>query len=62
MLYFSVWHVIFFQQPSLCQTLKKQLNAAINLHAKVFHYLLDRRYYPSYDLTKLLENDMKKNQ
>ncbi|WP_147385138.1 spore coat protein [Paenibacillus thiaminolyticus] len=45
--------------PSLRQTLKKQLNAAIDLHAKVFHFMLDRGYYPSYDLPKLLENDMK---
>lgn len=45
--------------PSLRQTLKKQINAAIDLHAKVFHYMLDRGYYPSYDLPKLLENDMK---
>lgn len=45
--------------PLLRDTLQKQLNAAINLHAKVFNFMLERGMYPSYDLPKLLQNDVK---
>ncbi|GGG04068.1 hypothetical protein GCM10010912_56040 [Paenibacillus albidus] len=44
--------------PQLRETLQKQLNAAIALHAKVFYFMLERGLYPSYDLPKLLSNDV----
>ncbi|MBY0014674.1 spore coat protein [Paenibacillus typhae] len=44
--------------PQLRDTLQKQLNAAIDLHAKVFNFMLERGLYPSYDLPKLLQNDV----
>ncbi|WP_151735530.1 spore coat protein ['Paenibacillus yunnanensis' Narsing Rao et al. 2020] len=44
--------------PQLRETLQKQLNAAIALHAKVFYFMLERGFYPSYDLPKLLQNDV----
>ncbi len=44
--------------PQLREVLKKQLNNAIQLHGKVFYFLLERGLYPSYDLSKLLNNDI----
>ncbi|WP_372237777.1 spore coat protein [Paenibacillus sp. P46E] len=44
--------------PLLRATLQKQLNACITLHGKVFYFMLDRGLYPSYDLPKLLSNDV----
>lgn len=44
--------------PKLRETLQRQLNAAIQLHAKVFYFMLENGYYPSYDLPKLLANDV----
>lgn len=44
--------------PQLRQTLQKQLNGAIQLHAKVFQFMLEHGFYPSYDLPKLLSNDV----
>lgn len=44
--------------PQLRETLQKQLNAAIQLHGKVFYFMLSCGLYPSYDLPKLLSNDV----
>lgn len=44
--------------PQLRDTLQKQLNAAIVLHGKVFRFMYERGLYPSYDLPKLLSNDV----
>ncbi|WP_052087985.1 spore coat protein [Paenibacillus wynnii] len=44
--------------PRLRDTLQKQLNTAILLHGRVFHFLHERGIYPSYDLPKLLSNDV----
>lgn len=44
--------------PQLRETLQKQLNAAIQLHGKVFNFMLERGLYPAYDLPKLLSNDV----
>ncbi|RYL90309.1 spore coat protein [Sporolactobacillus sp. THM19-2] len=44
--------------PALRQVLTRQILAAIDLHATVFNYMLERSYYPSYDLTQLLQNDV----
>ncbi|WP_373309308.1 MULTISPECIES: spore coat protein [Paenibacillus] len=48
--------------PQLRETFVKQLNHAIKLHAKVFNFMLERGFYPAYDLHKLLENDKKNAQ
>lgn len=45
--------------PQLRETFQKQLLGAIALHAKVFHYMHQRGYYPSYNLEQLLANDVK---
>ncbi|WP_246310926.1 spore coat protein [Paenibacillus xylanilyticus] len=44
--------------PQLRETLQKQLNGAIQLHGKVFYFMLEQGLYPSYDLPKLLANDV----
>ena len=45
--------------PKLREILQKQLNHAIALHAKVFQFMYERGFYPSYNLNKLLANDAK---
>lgn len=44
--------------PALKQVLTKQLIGAIDMHTKVFQYMYERSYYPSYDLKRLLQNDV----
>ncbi|MGY3716615.1 spore coat protein [Sutcliffiella cohnii] len=44
--------------PQLRAVLKKQLNGAVDTHAKVFYYMYERSIYPSYDLNQLLQNDV----
>ncbi|WP_237167783.1 spore coat protein [Paenibacillus yonginensis] len=44
--------------PALRETLHKQLDNAIKLHAKIFHFMQERGLYAAYDLPKLLENDI----
>ncbi|QYR19364.1 spore coat protein [Paenibacillus sp. sptzw28] len=48
--------------PALRETLQKHINNAIQLHAKVFYFMLGRGLYPSYDLEKLIANDIKNAQ
>jgi spore coat protein F len=45
--------------PSLRATLQKQLNNAIDLHGKVFYFMLERGFYPAYNLEQLIANDVK---
>ncbi|WP_258535742.1 spore coat protein [Bacillus sp. 03113] len=45
--------------PQLRNVLVQQLNKAIQSHADIYNYMYKRGYYPSYNLTKLLENDIK---
>lgn len=45
--------------PLLREVLSKQLEKAIETHAKVFSYMYKRSYYPSYDLKKLFEADVR---
>ncbi|MFB5673958.1 spore coat protein [Paenibacillus terreus] len=45
--------------PQVRETMRKHLNAAIEMHAKAFNFMLERGLYPAYDLPKLLENDVK---
>ena len=44
--------------PSLRKVFKKQLNGAIDNHAKIFNYLYERGLYPAYDFNKILQNDV----
>ncbi|MTT33069.1 spore coat protein [Terrilactibacillus sp. BCM23-1] len=44
--------------PSLRNVLTRQLLGAIETHAKVYKYMYERGFYPSYDLNRLLQNDM----
>ncbi|MEW9109585.1 MAG: spore coat protein [Cytobacillus gottheilii] len=44
--------------PALRTVLKKHLNNAIDTHAKVFTYMYGKSFYPSYNLEKLLQNDV----
>jgi spore coat protein F len=48
--------------PSLREVLTKQMVAAIQLHANVFNFMLQRSYYPSYNLDQLLANDVQNAQ
>ncbi|MBB6454091.1 spore coat protein F [Salirhabdus euzebyi] len=45
--------------PQLKEVLIKQLNKGIILHDTVYRYMYKKGHYPSYNLTKLFENDMK---
>lgn len=45
--------------PMLREVLSKQLQRAIETHALVYSYMFERGLYPSYDLKKLLENDVR---
>lgn len=45
--------------PALRTVLNRQLQAAIQSHAKVFYYMYRHGYYPAYNLQQLLENDIK---
>ncbi|WP_142248104.1 spore coat protein [Alkalihalobacterium alkalinitrilicum] len=44
--------------PALRNVLKEHLNRGIDMHAKVFNYMYERSYYPSYNLDQLLQNDV----
>ncbi|MGG3798602.1 spore coat protein [Metabacillus fastidiosus] len=44
--------------PSLRNVLTQQLLRAIDTHTKIYNYMYKRGYYPSYNLNKLLNNDV----
>nr|WP_309099911.1 spore coat protein [Fredinandcohnia onubensis] len=44
--------------PQLRNVFSKHLQKAIQCHANVYNYMLKNGYYPSYDLEKLLRNDV----
>ncbi|MDF2647144.1 MAG: spore coat protein [Paenibacillus sp.] len=48
--------------PNLREVLTKQMVSAVQLHGNVFYFMLERSYYPSYDLDQLLANDVKNAQ
>jgi spore coat protein F len=48
--------------PQLREVLTRQLNGAIELHGQVYYYMYEHGYYPSYDLPKLLANDVQNAQ
>jgi len=43
--------------PLLRRTLARQLMKAIETHERIYRYMYERGYYPSYDLNQLLMND-----
>ncbi|MFZ3580340.1 spore coat protein [Virgibacillus sp. DJP39] len=45
--------------PVLRETLTEQLLKAILLHGEVYEYMNENGLYPSYDLEKLLKNDVR---
>ncbi|MFD1040426.1 spore coat protein [Virgibacillus byunsanensis] len=45
--------------PVLRETLTKQLQKAIQTHALVYAYMYKKGLYPSYNMEKLLKNDIK---
>ena len=45
--------------PALRAVLMKQLNLAVNGHERIYSYMYANGLYPSYDLNKLLQNDIK---
>ncbi|KIL76126.1 spore coat protein [Bacillus badius] len=44
--------------PALRAVLVKQLNGAIESHTAIYNYMYKKGYYPSYDLNRLLQNDV----
>ncbi len=44
--------------PELRVVLAKQLQMAIMSHARIFNYMYERGFYPSYNLQQLLKNDV----
>jgi spore coat protein F len=48
--------------PHLREVLTRQMLIAIQLHAQVFYFMLERNYYPSYDLNQLLVMDVQNAQ
>lgn len=45
--------------PQLRETFQKHLIHTIGLHAKIFNFMYERGFYPSYNLEQLLANDVK---
>ncbi len=45
--------------PQLRDTFQKQLLGCIALHAKVYNFMYQHGFYPSYNLEQLLANDVK---
>ncbi|WP_339216147.1 spore coat protein [Ornithinibacillus sp. FSL M8-0202] len=44
--------------PAVRETLARHLQNAIKTHADVFNFMYENSFYPSYDIERLLENDM----
>ncbi len=44
--------------PMVREVLQNQLNNAIELHAKTFHFMYERSDYPAYNLERLLQTDL----
>jgi spore coat protein F len=45
--------------PSLHEIFQKHLLKAIKMHFKVFNFMLERNYYPAYNIDQLLAGDLK---
>jgi spore coat protein F len=44
--------------PALRKVFQKQLNQAIACHERIYNYMYQNGLYPSYNLNKLLQNDL----
>ncbi|RFU66270.1 spore coat protein [Peribacillus glennii] len=44
--------------PMLREVLRKQLNIAIKAHGRIFYYMYQKGLYDSYNLNKILQNDI----
>jgi spore coat protein F len=44
--------------PALRAVLKEHLMNGIDMHAKIYNFMYERGFYPSYDLDRLLQNDV----
>lgn len=44
--------------PQLRDAFQRQMNRVIHMHGKVFNFMLERGYYPAYDLGRLLAMDV----
>ncbi|MBT2637476.1 spore coat protein [Bacillus sp. ISL-39] len=44
--------------PGVRRVLKKQLNSAVDMHERIYTYMYRNGLYPSYNLSKMLQNDM----
>jgi spore coat protein F len=44
--------------PALRKVLQKQLNQAVAGHERIYNYMYQNGLYPSYDLNRLLQNDI----
>jgi spore coat protein F len=45
--------------PSLREMFQRHLQNAIKMHTKVFNFMLERNYYPAYNLDQLLAGDLR---
>lgn len=45
--------------PYVREVLTKQLNQDIKAHARIFNYMLSKGLYPSYNIDKVIQNDIK---
>lgn len=45
--------------PALRAVFKKQLNLAVTCHERIYSYMYANGLYPSYNLNKLLQNDIR---
>jgi spore coat protein F len=45
--------------PSLHEMFQRHLQTAIKMHFKVFNFMLERNYYPAYNLDQLLASDLR---
>ncbi|SEC60886.1 spore coat protein [Paenibacillus sp. GP183] len=45
--------------PSLHEMFQRHLLNAVNMHYKVFNFMLERNYYPAYHLDRLLAGDLR---
>ncbi|PLT27652.1 spore coat protein [Peribacillus deserti] len=43
--------------PGVQKVLKAHLDRAVDLHGRVYHFMYQKGFYPSYDLNSLLKND-----
>lgn len=45
--------------PYVREVLTKQLNQEIQLHAKIFDYMISKGQYPSFNIDQMIEHNLK---